>query len=145
MKAFSDAFPPATMLVERVNVFVKEVDAAVLLVGPSGAVLQTHSWTRFGGTRSCPSFIVGSLIEMGPRAGAVIINHSAAVASLTVTIPAATKIANCKTVGELVALARMGGTMAPMATTAPTMTTMSPMVPQATTPAARIRPADEEH
>ncbi len=94
MKAFTDAFAPAMTLAERVNALVKEVDAAVLLVlvGPGGTVLQTHSWAKFGGTRSCPNFIVGSLIGTGPRASAVVINHGAAIASLTVTIPAATEI-----------------------------------------------------
>ncbi len=72
--------------------------------------------------RSRPNFIIGSLIETGPRVSVVIINHGAAVASSTVTIPVVTKIAKCKTVGKLVALASrgpaMGGTMAPMAATA---------------------------
>ncbi len=72
---------------------IEEVDAAVLLVGPGGTVLQTHSWAKFGGTRSCPNFIVGSLIGTGPRASAVVINHGAAITSLNVTIPAATEIA----------------------------------------------------
>jgi hypothetical protein len=39
MKAFSDAFAPATTLAERVNALIEEVDVAVLLVGPSGMVL----------------------------------------------------------------------------------------------------------
>ncbi len=92
MKAFTDAFAPATTLAERVNALVKEVDAAVLLVGLGSTVLQTHSWAKFGGTRSRPNFIVGSLIRTGPRASVIIINHGAAIASSTVTIPAATEI-----------------------------------------------------
>ncbi len=108
MKAFTYAFAPATMLAERVNALVKEVDAAMLLVGPGGMVLQTHSWAKFGGTRSCPNFIVGCLIRMGSRASAVVINHGAAVTSLTVTIPAVTEIVNCGTIKELVALAGGG-------------------------------------
>ncbi len=99
-----------------------------------------HSWKMFGRMHSRPNFIIRSLIETGPRASVVIINHGAAVASSTVTTPVATQIANCKTVGELVALASgglaMGGTMAPTAATALT-TTASPTVPQATTPATR--------
>jgi hypothetical protein len=82
------------MLAERVNALVEEVDAAVLLVGPGGTVLQTHRRAKFGRTHSCPNFIVGSLIGMGPRASALVINHGSVIASLTVTIPAATEIAS---------------------------------------------------
>ena len=108
MKAFTNAFAPATMLAERVNALVEEVDAAVLLVGPGGMVLQTHSWAKFGRTRSRPNFIMGSLIGMVPRASTIIIYHGATIASLTVTILAATEIANCRTIEELVALAGGG-------------------------------------
>ncbi len=108
MKAFTDTFAPDTMLAKRVNTLVKEVDAAVLLVGPGGTVLRTHSWAKFGGTRSHPNFIVGSLIGICPRASTVVINHGAAIASLTVTIPVATEITNCGTIEELLALAGGG-------------------------------------
>jgi hypothetical protein len=43
MKAFSDAFAPAMTVAERVAVLVEEIDAAVLLAGPDGTVLRTHS------------------------------------------------------------------------------------------------------
>jgi hypothetical protein len=128
MKAFTQAFAPTTMLAKRVNALVKEIDTAVLLVGPNDRVLQTHSLTKFGGTRSCPNIIVGSLIGMGPRAIAVIIDHGAAVASTTIIIPTATKIANCKTIKELVALASGSSAMASM------------MAPQAATQAVRTPP-----
>jgi hypothetical protein len=36
---FTNAFAPATMLAKRVNALDKEVDAAVLLIGPGGTVL----------------------------------------------------------------------------------------------------------
>ncbi len=108
MKAFTDAFAPATTLAKRVNTLFKEVYAPVLLVGPGGMVLQMHSWAKFGGTRSCPNFIVGSLIGTGQRASAVVINHSTAIASSTVTILAATEIPNCGTIEELMALAGGG-------------------------------------
>jgi hypothetical protein len=108
MKAFTNAFAPATTLAKRVNALIKEVDAAVLPVGPGGMVLRTHSWAKFGRMRSRANFIVGSLIGMGPRASAIVINHGAAIASSTVTIPVATEIANCKTIEELVALAGGG-------------------------------------
>ena len=49
-KAFSKAFAPATTVAERVAALVEKIDAAVLLVGPDGTVLRTHSWTKFGGT-----------------------------------------------------------------------------------------------
>jgi hypothetical protein len=137
MRAFTDAFAPATMLAERVKALAKEVDLAVFLVRMSGAVLQTHSWSKFGGACSHPNFIILSLIGTGPRASAVIINHGAVVASLTVTIPAATEIANYKLIEELVALASRGlatgGTMALQATTAPTTTGST--APQAATTA----------
>jgi hypothetical protein len=126
MRVFTNAFAPATTLAKRVNALAEEVDLVVFLVRTSGTVLQTHSWSKFGGMRSCPNFIITSLIGMGPRASAVIINHGAAVTSLTVTIPAATKIANCKSIEELVALASRGlatgGTMSLQATTASTTT-----------------------
>ena len=50
MKAFSKAFAPATTVAKQVAALVEEIDAAVLLVGPDGTVLRTHSWTKFGGT-----------------------------------------------------------------------------------------------
>ncbi len=141
MKAFIEAFAPATMLAERVNALVKEVDAAMLLVGPNGMVLQMHSWMKFGGMPSRPNVIVGSLIGTGPRSIAVIINHGAAVASTTVTIPAATKIANCKMIRELVALANGGlatsCTITQRAATATTTTAGLAVLPQAVIPAAR--------
>ena len=72
---------------------------------------------------------------MGPRAIAVIINHGAEVASTTVIIPTATKIANCKTIRELVTLASgglaKGGMIALQAATALTRTGST--VPQAVT------------
>ena len=49
MKAFSEAFAPATTVAERVATLVKEIDAAVLLARPDGTVLRTHSWAKFGG------------------------------------------------------------------------------------------------
>jgi hypothetical protein len=128
MKAFTQAFAPTMMLAKRVNALVEEIDTAVLLVGPNETVLRTHSLTKFGGMRSHPNVIVGSLIGMGPRAIVVIINHGAAVASMTVIIPAETKIPNCKMIKELVALA--SGSSA----------TASTMAPQAATPAVRTLP-----
>ena len=50
MKAFSDAFAPSTTVAEQVAALVEEIDAAVLLAGPDGTVLRTHSWAKFGGT-----------------------------------------------------------------------------------------------
>ncbi len=43
MKAFSNAFAPATTVAEQVATLVEEIDAAVLLAGPDGTVLRTHS------------------------------------------------------------------------------------------------------
>jgi hypothetical protein len=128
MKAFTQASAPTMTLAKRVNALVEEINTAVLLVGLNDMVLQTHSLTKFGGMRSCPNVIVGSLIGMGPRAIAVIINHGAAVASTTVIIPAATAIASCKTTKELVALA--SGSLA----------TASTMALQAMTPAVGTPP-----
>jgi hypothetical protein len=129
MKAFTDAFATATTLAKRVNTLIEEVDAAVLLVRPGSTVLQMHSWAKFGGMCLRPNFIVGTLIGTGPRASAVAIDHGAAVASLTITVPTVTKIANCWMIEELVALAggglATGGTMVLQAATALTMTTSS--------------------
>ncbi len=50
MKAFSDAFAPATTVAKQVAALVEEIDATVLLAGPDGTVLRTHSWAKFGGT-----------------------------------------------------------------------------------------------
>jgi hypothetical protein len=137
MRAFTNAFASTTTLAKRVNTVAKEVNLVVFLVKMSGTVLQMHSWLKFGGMRSCPNFIIVSLIGMGPRASAVIINHGTAVAFLTITLPAVTMTANCKLIGELVALASgglaTGGTMAPQTTTV--STTTGSMAPQATTTA----------
>ena len=43
MKAFSDAFAPATTVAKQVAALVEEIDAAVLLAGPDGTFLRTHS------------------------------------------------------------------------------------------------------
>ena len=74
MKAFTEAFAPTTTLAERVTALVEEIDAAALLAGPDGAVLRTHSWTKFGGTRSRANTTVACLIGTGPRANVVIVD-----------------------------------------------------------------------
>ncbi len=119
MKAFSDAFAPATTVAEQVAALVEEINAAVLLAGPDSTVLRTHSWAKFGGTRSRMSATMACLIGTGPRANVVIVDCSRAVVATIVLIPKEIDIANCVTVKDLEDLA----TRAMMVTAAPTPAT----------------------
>ena len=140
MKAFSKAFVPATTVAERVAVLVEEIDSAVLLAGPDGTVLRTHSWTKFGGTRSRASATVACLVGTGPHANIVIVDCSRAVVATIVSIPSETDIAGCVAVQDLEDLAIRAmvstatpapvaanptATPTPPATATPTMTPMS--------------------
>ncbi len=119
MKAFSNAFAPATTVAEQVAALVEEIDAAVLLAGPDGTVLRTHSWAKFGGTQSRASATVACLIGTGPRANVVIVDCSRAVVATIVSIPREIDIASCVTVKDLEDLA----TRVMVATAAPTPAT----------------------
>ncbi len=119
MKAFSDAFAPAMTVAERVATLVEEINAAVLLAGPDGTVLRTHSWAKFGGTQSRASATVACLIGTGPRANVVIVDCSRAVIATIVLIPREIDIASCVMVKDLEDLA----TRAMVATAAPTPAT----------------------
>jgi hypothetical protein len=76
MMAFTEALAAYKTTSKRIDALIKEVEAAVLLVGPKNLVQQTHSWTKFGGTRSHPNFSIACLIGAGPRANAVTIYHT---------------------------------------------------------------------
>ena len=145
MKAFSEAFAPATTVAERVAALVEEIDAAVLLAGPDGTVLRTHSWTKFGGTRSRASVTVACLVGTGSRANVVIVDCSRAVAATIVSIPSEIDIAGCVAVQDLedLAIRAMTATATPAPAAAnPTATSTHPTAatPASTpaTPTARI-------
>ncbi len=131
MKAFTEALAPSKTITEQHNALVEEVDAAVLLVGSKNFVQQTHSWTKFGGTRSRPKIFIACLISVGPRATAVFINDNQAISLQTFYIPAATEIAACKSVNNFAKLTATTSTWAGTAantttpSTAPTPTAMS--------------------
>ena len=134
MKAFSEAFAPATTVAERVAALVEEIDAAVLLAGSDGTVLRTHSWTKFGGTRSRASVTVACLIGTGSRANVVIVDCSRAVVATIVSIPSEIDIAGCVAVQDLEDLA----TRAMMETASPAPAAANPTAtstpPTAATP-----------
>jgi hypothetical protein len=134
MKAFSEAFAPATTVAERITALVEEIDAAVLLAGPDGTVLRTHSWTKFGGTRSRASATVACLVGTGSRANVVIVDCSRAVVTTIVSIPCEIDIAGCVAVQDLEDLAIRA--MVATATPAPAAAnpTATPTPPTAATP-----------
>jgi hypothetical protein len=105
MKAFSEEFAPATTVAERVAALVEEIDAAVLLAGPDGTVLRTHSWAKFGGTQLRASAAVACLVGTGPRANIVIVDCSRAVVATIVSILSEIDIASCVAVQDLKDLA----------------------------------------
>ena len=134
MKAFSEEFAPATTVAERVAALVEEINAAVLLAGPDGTVLRTHSWAKFGGTRLCASAAVACLVGTGPRANMVIVDCSHAVVATIVSILSEIDIASCVAVQDLEDLAIRAmvatGTPAPAAANP----TAKPTVPPAAAP-----------
>jgi hypothetical protein len=140
IKAFTNALAPSKTTTKQLNALVKEVDAAILLVGPKNSVQRTHSWAKFGGKQSWPKIFIACLIRTGPRANTVTIDHNLAVALTTISIPSAMEIAACKTVDNfvnlaanttttMVAIARM---TTPVNTTA--TTTMAAAIASTTTP-----------
>jgi hypothetical protein len=138
MKAFMDAFALSTTISNRLNALVKEVDAAVLLVGPKNSIQQTHSWAKFGGMQSRPDFSIICLIRTGPRANAVTVDHNKAVAAATIAISLATEISNCKTIYNFKNLGI--NVSAPSAMTAAAATTVT--LPTAPSTAAATAPAN---
>ena len=120
MKAFSEAFAPAKTVAKRVSVLVEEIDAAVLLTGLDGTVLRTHSWAKFGGTRSRASMTVACLVGTGPRANMVILDCSRTVVATIISISSKVDITSCVTVQDLEDLAAR--VLAVTATPAPAAT-----------------------
>ena len=158
MKAFTEAFAPTTTLAERVTALVEEIDAAALLAGPDGAVLRTHSWTKFGGTRSRANTTVACLIGTGSRANVVIVDCNRVVVTTSVSIPSEIDIAGCLTVQDLEdlatratgttttpapAAANQAATPTPPATAPPTPTTRTTRSRNAAATAAAAAPAPQ--
>jgi hypothetical protein len=106
MKAFTHALAPTTTLDHRINALTKEIDAVILLAGPNHMILQTHSWAKFGGTQLQLTLSIFCLVGMGSWAFPVIINHTHAIASATITTPLGRKITTCTIIQELQNLAR---------------------------------------
>jgi hypothetical protein len=104
MRAFTAALTPHKFANEWREALIEEIDAAVLLVGPKNLVQQTHSWTKFGGTRSRPQISIACLISAGPRATVISLNHTIGIRMQTVHIPTTRRIAACKMVDNFIAL-----------------------------------------
>ena len=134
IKAFSEAFVPATTVAEQVATLVEEIDTAVLPAGPDSTSLRTHSWTKFGGTRSRASATVACLVGTGPRANVVIVDCSSTVVTTIVSIPRVIYITSCVTVQDLEDLANraVAATAAPAPAT--TNLTATPTPPTAAAP-----------
>jgi hypothetical protein len=60
--------------------------------------LRTHSWKRFGGTRSRPDNDIFCLIGTGPIGQGVTVDIIGATSANQVSIPSATEISNCRTI-----------------------------------------------
>jgi hypothetical protein len=135
IKAFSEAFVPATTVAEQVATLVEEIDTAVLPAGPDSTSLRTHSWTKFGGTRSRASATVACLVGTGPRANVVIVDCSSTVVTTIISIPRVIYITSCVTVQDLEDLAKaapapattnLTATPTPPTAAAPTSTPATP-------------------
>ena len=105
MKAITDALKPGLTLEQRINALTKDIDMTILIAGQN-TIVQSHSWSRFGGTRSMPNLMVTCLIKMGPRAIAIIVNHYQATEYTWVRTPSKTKTTTCKKIQELEELVR---------------------------------------
>jgi hypothetical protein len=98
MKAFTNALTLLKTIPARVNALVKDVDAGILLVGPKNSILRTHSWKRFGGTRSRPDYNIFCLIETGPIGQGVSVDIVSITSAYPISIVSATEISNRRTV-----------------------------------------------
>jgi hypothetical protein len=137
MKAFIEALAASKTISKWIDTLIEEVNASVLLLGQKNLVQQTHSWTKFGRTRSCPNISITCLIGTGPWANAVIIDHNQAAPSTTISIPSKTYIAACKTVQDPRNLAINATATTPnMATVTTTATVSTPLHAPGTTTAA---------
>jgi hypothetical protein len=98
MKAFTNALAPSKTIPEQVNALVKDVDAGILLVSPQNSILRTHSWKRFGGTRSRPDYDIFCLIGTGPIGQGVSVDIISVTSAYPISIVSATEISNRRTV-----------------------------------------------
>jgi hypothetical protein len=98
MKAFTDALAPSKSIPSQIDALVKDINAGILLVSPKNSILQTHSWKRFGRTRSRPDYDIYCLIGTGPIGQGVTVDIIGATSANQVSIPSATEISNCRTI-----------------------------------------------
>jgi hypothetical protein len=99
MKMFTNALAPSKTIPKRVNALVEDVDAGILLVGPKNSILRTHSWKRFGGTRSRPDYDIFCLIRTGPTGqGVSVLDIVSVTSAYPISIASATEISNCRTI-----------------------------------------------
>ncbi len=98
MKAFTDALAPSKSIPSQIDALVEDIDAGILLVGPQNSILQTHSWKRFGRTRSRPDYDIFCLIGTGPIRQGVTVDIIGATSANQVSIPSAMEISNCRTI-----------------------------------------------
>jgi hypothetical protein len=98
-KMFTNALAPSKVIPEQVNALVEDVDAGILLVGPKNSILRTHSWKRFGRTRSRPDYDIFCLIGTGPIGqGVSALDIVSVTSAYPISIASATEISNCRTV-----------------------------------------------
>jgi hypothetical protein len=98
MKAFTNALAPLKTIPEQVNALVEDVDAGILLIGSKNSILRTHSWKRFGGTRSRPDYNIFCLIRTGPIGQGVSVDTVSITSAYPTSIVSATEISNRRTV-----------------------------------------------
>jgi hypothetical protein len=98
MKAFTDALAPLKSIPSQIDALVEDINAGILLVGCKNSILRTHSWKRFGGTRSRPDYNIFCLIGTGPIGQGVTVDIIGATSAKQVSILSAMEISNCRTV-----------------------------------------------
>ncbi len=101
MEAFTRALEPHKTYDQKINALTKEINAVVLIVGPYNTIVQSHSWTKFGGTRSQQNTTISCLIGTGAQAIAVTIDHNHAIKGAQTKLPTRNSIDKCKTIDEL--------------------------------------------
>jgi hypothetical protein len=90
--------PLSKTIPEQVNALVEDVDAGILLIGPQNSILRTHSWKRFGGTRSRPDYNIFCLIGTGLIGQGVSVDIVSVTSAYSISIVSATEISNRRTV-----------------------------------------------
>jgi hypothetical protein len=98
MKTFTDTLAPSKLIPSQIDALVEDIDAGILLVGRKNSILRTHSWKRFGGTRSWPDYNIFCLIGTGPIGQGVPVDMIGVTSANQVSILSAMEISNCRTV-----------------------------------------------